>query len=247
MPESTPFPAAGQVAELERRMQWRALPTLVFLGIIVGLAVVAVFTLVAPRRVEGLPEDSDVRAAQAMARARLSIPTGELRFSSALTGQVIPERDRPDGVDLTAVTEVRALLDRASARSPRDGRIALAQIHLDLARHAYETAERRYRAVIDRGENWPEAHLGLGVTLAQQAGLEPDPLLRRALLLQAIAQFAALQHGSAGYPAALYDRALLLTRVRRGAEARALAAEYRTLDATSPWAARLESAATTAR
>jgi hypothetical protein len=243
MTEPVSFPTSEPVTELERRIRWRALPTFVFLGLIAALTGVAIVSLVAPpRAITGLPDDPDVRVAQRIARVGLSIPSGSLRFYSALTGDVPPERARLGGVDPAAVAEIRARLMEAHARHPRDVRLRVALAHLDLARHAYESAARGYRAAIDRGDRCPEAHLGLGVTLAQLATLEPDLQQARALELESVAQFAAVGRNDPGHAAALYDRAMQLARVGRRDEARALAARYFTGDRSSVWAARLEEA-----
>jgi len=137
---------------------------------------------------------------------------------------------------------VRAKLASAGARWPHDARLRLALAHLTLAQRTYRDAERAYRAIIDHGDRAPEAHLGLGVALQQQALLDPEPLHSRGLTLQAIAQFAAVRPGDPAFEAALYDRALLLAAVGRGAEARRFAQDYVELDRSSPWAARLAQA-----
>lgn len=245
MPEPSAFPAAAQVAEIERRIQWRALPSLVFLGILVGLTAVAMHAVFTPSRaIEGLPDDPDVRAAQAIASTRLAFPTGGLRFHSQLTGDVPRAPGEAPHPDPAATSEVRALLERARARHPRDLRIRVALAHVDLSRHAFETAARGYRAVIDRGDRCGEAHMGLGVALARQASLEPDPLEARALALRAIAQFAAVRPDDPGHSAALYDRALLLADVGRTAEARRMADAFGRQDADGAWARSLAGALT---
>jgi hypothetical protein len=217
----------------------------VFLGLLVGLMAVAMHAVFFPSRaLEGLPDDPDVRAAQSIAMTRLSFPTGGLRFHAPLTGALPRNPGDAARPDAAAAAEVRALLERARARHPRDLRIRVALAHVDLARHAFETAARGYRAVIDRGDRSGEAHLGLGVALARMASVEPDPLEARALELRAIAQFAAVRDDDPGSPAALYDRVLLLARVGRMAEARRLAEAYRARDGASPWARSLAEALT---
>ena len=81
------------------------------------------------------------------------------------------------------------------------------------------------------------------MTLAQRGQLERDPLVTRRRLLEAIAQFAAVGAADPEYPVALYDRVVLLDRVGRHAEARALAAAYLRLDARSPWRERVRTIA----
>jgi hypothetical protein len=138
--------------------------------------------------------------------------------------------------DAISLAEASALIGRARARRPGDPRLALCVAHLDLARRDYARAARGYQDVLDREERCPEARLGLGFTLASQARLTPDFLEARGLELRAIAQFAAVREREAPYLAALYDRATLLARVGRTAEARARAAEYLARDPAGPWA-----------
>ncbi|MBI5708833.1 MAG: hypothetical protein HZC42_00770 [Candidatus Eisenbacteria bacterium] len=229
------------VAEIERRLKWRALPVLAFLGLMLSLAVVAGLSLLAPPRpLTGLPEDPDVAAARALVAGRLGFMTGELRFRSALTGEPAAVSDPAAAAALA--DRAAALLARARERHRRDGRLAVALAHLDLARRRYASAERGYRGVIERGVHSPEAHLGLGVTLALAAAAEPDPLRQRGLRLEAIAQLAAVRPEDAVCDAALYDRALLLAHVGRRDEARRMADEFAAREPGSAWAERLRAA-----
>jgi hypothetical protein len=240
MPE--PAPPADPVTEIERRLHWRVLAIAAFIALMVVLAVVAaVSVLVPPRLVAGLPDDPDVTAASALLRAGLPMRTGALRFRSTLTGEAAP------GAVFGADEARRAgraalLLERARARRRGDPRLEVALAHLDLARQRYVPAEHRYRAVNDRGVDSPEARLGLGVALALQAEAERDPLRTRALRLEAIAQFAAVDPRDATLEPALYDRALLLDQVGRRAEALRVMREYAARDSVSPWAGRLKQA-----
>jgi tetratricopeptide (TPR) repeat protein len=137
------------------------------------------------------------------------------------------------------VAKAAAYLSRARARKPRDLRIASAAASLDLARGELERSESRYRVVLDRGPGYGEARLGLGVTLALRGDRAASRKIRRRLLLEAIAQFAAVRERDPVYEAALYNRALLLERVGRREEARRVAREYLALDGTSEWAERM--------
>ncbi len=240
VPEPIPFPVPP-VPEIERRLKWRALPVLAFLGLMLALAAVAGFSLLAPPRpLTGLPEDPDVAAARALVAGRLGFMTGELRFRSALTGE--PAAVSDPAADAALAGRAAALLERARERHPRDGRLAVALAHLDLARRRYARAERGYRDVIERGVHSAEAHLGLGVTLALEAAAEPDPLRERGLRLEAIAQLAAVRPEDAVYDAALYDRALLLARVGRRDEAQRRADEFAAREPGSAWVEKLREA-----
>ncbi len=257
---SQPPPTAAPVAEIERRLQWRVLALAGFLALIVGLAALAALSLLVPARVlSGLPDDPDVAAGRALLHDRLPVRVGALRFASALTGEA-PAGAR-FGPEQDALAERAARdLERARARRRGDPRLAVALAHLDLARAAASPpdartpvpperlaawlrlvtrAERRYRAVTERGADVPEARLGLGVTLALEALAERDPLRARGLELEAIAQWAAVNPRDPAILPALYDRALLLVRVGRRAEGERAAREYLARDATSAWARRL--------
>jgi hypothetical protein len=65
---------------------------------------------------------------------------------------------------------------------------------------------------------------------------------QRALLLQAVAQFAAVEAGDPADQAALFNRALLLAWVGRREEARRVAGSYLARDGSSAWAERLRMA-----
>jgi tetratricopeptide (TPR) repeat protein len=95
---------------------------------------------------------------------------------------------------------------------------------MDVVRHRYTAAATRYRRVVDRYTNYPEARLGLGMALALSGEIERNHLAQRQKFLRAIAQFAAVKPGDTEYPEARFDRALLLERVGRREEAEALAA-----------------------
>ena len=237
-----PAPIVAPIAEIERRLQWRALAIAGFIALMVMLAVVAaVSVLVPPRLVTGLPDDADVTAASASVHARLPMRAGALRFRSTLTGEAPPGAGF--GVVETRLAErATLLLERARARHRGDPRIEVALAHLDLARQHHMLAERRYRAVTDRGVDSPEARLGLGVALALQANAERDLLRARMLRLEAIAQFAAVDPRDSTIEPALYDRALLLDQVGRRSEALRTMREYAARDSTGPWAGRLRQA-----
>jgi hypothetical protein len=230
------------VTEIERRLKWRALPMLGFIGLMVSIGAVAATSLLSPAdAVRGLPDDADVRALGERVHGRLAIATGGLRFTSALTGDADPARAfDPAAAPLAAAAD--SLLARVAARRPADARVLAARAHVALARHQHRRALGYYRRAIELTRHYPEARLGLGVTLARDATLEDDALVARGLRLQALAQFAAVRPNDAEYPAALYDRAVVSGLVDRPKDATRLTAEYLARDSTSRWAERLRAA-----
>jgi tetratricopeptide (TPR) repeat protein len=194
-----------------------------------------------PVPVTGLPGDAAVRAAIAALGSGLPVTTGDLRFESSLGRRDSGvTRVRDLGNDPGRIEAAEHHLLEALRRSPGDPRLEGWLGHLDLARHRYERAERHYRAAAWKAPHYGEAHLGLGVTLAMRARTEGDPRRGRALTLEAIAQFAAVDENDPLYLPALYDRVLLLAEVERVAEARKWAARYLERDPGSPWSAALE-------
>src|SRR2546428_8505779 len=153
------------VAEIERRLQWRAVPALMFLGILALLLAVAFWpSLFPPKRIAGLPDDPDVFSAANELRAHVAMPATELRFESALTCHVVPGMPvAPDADERLA--RAAALIHQAHRRFAHDVRMQVALAALDLVRHRYRDAEERYRGAVNRYSNYPEARLGLGVTL----------------------------------------------------------------------------------
>lgn len=237
-----PIITIAPVAEIERRLHWRVLAIAGFIALMVMLAVLAaVAVLVPPRIVAGLPDDPDAAAASAILQARLPMNDADLRFRSTLAGEAPP--GAVFGADEARFAErATLLLERARTRHRGDPRLEVALAHLDLARRRQVLAERRYRAVTDRGVDSPEARLGLGVALALQANAERDPDRVRALRLEAIAQLVAVDARDPAHVVALYDRALLLDQVGRRAEALRAAREYAVHDPAGPWAGRLRQA-----
>ncbi len=238
-PSPAPLPPLPPAADLERRIRWPLVAVGIFLAMLLGLFAMAIVTLVAPAApIEGLPDDPDALAARELVRGLTPVSGGALRFESALLGA--DSSARPiTAADAGRIAEAAALIERARARRPRDPRLGICRAHLDLARRRYLRAEGGYRAVLYFGDHCPDAHLGLGVTLALEAQIESEALRSRALELQAIAQFAAVRPRDAPWLSALYDRAILLGQVGRGEEARRWAAEYLRHDPASAWALRL--------
>jgi len=229
-------------AEIERRVKWPLVAIGVFLAMLAGLLAMAGWALFAPAtEVAGLPADPDVRAACDLVRGLAPPGTGDLRFESALLASD-PAAHPLVPAERWRVLSADALIARARARRPHDPRLRVCAAHLELAARKYPPAERAYRSVLYFGDHCPEAHLGLGVTLALEAQLERDLLRARALQLQAAAQFAAVRERDAPYLAALYDRAVTLERVGRRDEARRWARAYLERDPASRWAMKLKRA-----
>jgi tetratricopeptide (TPR) repeat protein len=232
----TPTPRPEPAAEFERHFQWRWWAMIGFLGLMVGLAVMAATSLLmAPRILSGVPDDPDARAAWALVEPETDLGLLDLRFHSELgvvappNGPVLPEH-------LARAERAEALLESAVRRLPGDPRLHSAIGHLDLVRQRPRHAERAYRAALELAPHHDEARLGLGVVLARLASMEADPVHQRRLQLQAIAQFAAVRRSAAVALDALYDRAALLAEVGRREESRSLAAAYFATDSTSRWA-----------
>jgi len=224
--------------EIERRLQWRAAPVLVFLAMLVGLAVLAAVSLFSrPLLPSGLPDDPDVLAARSLLEHRVAAAPADLRFENTLLGE--PAHAPNTARQRALVDRAAGLLARARARHPRDARMIAACAHVALARRRFAEAERDYRAALDLAPHYGEARLGLGVLLAERAEREPHPLRARGLRLRATAQFAAVDPADSAYLAALYDRVVMLERVGRRQEAQQRAQAYLARDAASAWAQRL--------
>jgi tetratricopeptide (TPR) repeat protein len=233
------LPPLAPAADLERRIRWPLVAVGIFLAMLLGLLAMAIVTLLSPATpIAGLPDDPDARAARELVRGLTPVSGDALRFESALLAADSVARP-VTAADAGRIAEATALIEGARARRPRDPRVGICLAHLDLARRRYPKAEAGYRAALYFGAHAPEAHLGLGVTLALEAEVESEALRSRALELQAIAQFAAVRPRDGPWLAALYDRAVLLGQVGRGEEARRWAAEYLRLDPASAWAQRL--------
>ena len=229
------------VAEIERRLRWPALPALVFLGLMVGLLVVAsVATWLRPDHPRGLPEDAALLAAAGLPDATLGVLAPELRFRSAALGGDVASHAN-DAAALERVAAAERALGHWAQRHPGEPRVRAALGALALARHDYTAAETHYREACERSPHYGEGRLGWGMALALDATRTSDPWLRRALTLRAIAQFAAVDPTEPGFPHALYDRAHLLAEVGRQSEAAELARQYLAVDSSSPWSQQLRS------
>src|SRR5262245_10713518 len=227
------------VAEIERRIKWPALPALVFLGLMVGLLVLAAPSMwLLPDHPQGLPPDVALLQAAALPDASLGVLAPELRFrASAFGGDVNAHAN--DATALARIAQAERALAHWARRHQGEPRARAALGALALARHDYAAAADHYREACERAPHYGEGRLGWGMALALDAGRTRDPWMRRALTLRAIAQFAAVDPTLPEYPHALYDRARLLAEVGRTGEAHAMAARYLALDPSATWAARL--------
>lgn len=227
------------VAEIERRIKWPALPALVFLGLMVGLLLVAAVSMwLRPDHPRGLPEDAALLAAAGLPDASLGVLAPELRFRAAALGGDVGSHAN-DAAALARVTEAEHALAHWARHHESEPRVRAGLGALALARHDYTAAATHYREACERSPHYGEGRLGWGMALALDAARTSDPWLRRALLLRAIAQFAAVDPSEPEYPHALYDRAHLLIEVGRTSEATDLARQYIALDANSAWAQKL--------
>ena len=232
-------PLAEPAAEFERHFRWRWLAMVVFLGLMVGLAVVAIASLVvAPRVIDGIPADADAREAWAIVAPGVRAGLLDLRFDGSIGVFSTPDAGLR-AEDLRRAEVAEPLLLAALRRHRDDPRLSTALGHLDLVRQRPAHAARNYFAALDLAPHHDEARLGLGVALARLAALDADPIRRRRLQLRAIAQWAAVRKSAPVRLDADWDRARLLAEVGRTAEARQVAAEYLARDGSGPWAERL--------
>jgi len=227
------IPLPPPVAEFEKRLRWRVLPTIVFVAALTSLLVLAVVSLVMPKRhPRGLPDDPAAIAAAAEVSGRVSVATNELRWRAALLGGE-PVNDAPDRAMLDRVRAARERL--GGARDRDDARVLAALAALDLAEHDYPHALARYRRACERAPHFGEGRLGAGVALALEADRTAEPLEARALRMQAVAQFAMVDSLDEEYGLALGNRARVLRELGREPEAKFWAARAAAFEPASPW------------
>jgi hypothetical protein len=244
MPEFrvTPAPDAGNPAASDAppaAAPARAVPLTIFmLALATLLAISAISFFVPTVVVEGLPADPSARAARDLLAGRVMPQCSGLRFRSAFLGDLSPGPpvSRPDPA---LISGAQMLLERARIAHPLEPRVVAALGHLELVRRRLPRAEALYRHAIELRAHCTEARLGLGVALALEADTTSDPFARRALQLEALAQFTAVGARSENALAALYDRVRMLENVGRDADAKRRGAEYLARDSTSVWAMRL--------
>src|SRR5262249_11772192 len=135
---SLPEPAA----EFERQFQWRWWAVLGFLGLMLGLAAVALTSiLVPPRILSGIPDDPGARAAWALVRPEMEAGLLDLRFHSEI-GVITRPEGRIVRADFARAERAESLLSAAARRRPDDPRLLSAIGHLDLVRQRPRHAER---------------------------------------------------------------------------------------------------------
>lgn len=233
--------APPQVVELERRIRWPGWSTLFFLGFMALFMVLVGLTLVQrPPRPRGLPDDATVLATAGLPDPTLALFSSDLRFSAAAFGGV-PAAGANDAATLARVAAAERTLAGWARSHPREPRVRAALGALALVRHDYAAATTRFREACERAPHYSEGRLGWGLALALDAARTSESWERRALMLRAIAQFAAVDPSESEYRLALYNRARLLAEVGRHTEARAMAARYLALEPGGPWAERLKS------
>lgn len=227
------------VTDLEKRMNWPALPTMLFLSFLVMLLVLAGISLwMRPQHPAGLPDDPALLAQTGLPDASLGVLTNGLRFQSAVFGGE-PRDAALDPAQLAHVVQAEPVLLAWARQHPTDARVRAALGALALARRDYPTAADRYKEACERSPHYAEGRLGWGLALALDAERTTDAWQRRALMLRAIAQFAAIDATEPEYAAAAWNRAWLLAEAGRRTEALTLARRYLERDGTSVWAERL--------
>jgi tetratricopeptide (TPR) repeat protein len=231
--------APPPVAELERRLSWPALPTILFLAILGVLLVLAGVSLyMRPAHPSGLPDDSALLASAGLPDGTLGVITGDLRFQAAAFGGE-PDARTSSAAELARAATAEHALQRWARSHPFEPRVRAALGALALVRHDYATAAVHYREASERSPHYPEGRLGWGIALALEAARTSESWHRRELTLRAIAQFAAVDAGQPEYLPALYNRVRLLAEAGRRTEALTLARRYVALDPSSAWTARL--------
>lgn len=229
-------PGTPPVVDLDRRLRWRVVPVVVFVATLVGLAVVAFGSLGPPEPTAGLPDDVRVREAHAQV-AGAAIPTAPYRVHSEFFGAPGPLAAPASGPRLETAD---SLLHLALARRPLDARVHAALAAVELARHRLRHAEGGFRRACDLAGHYPDARIGLGVTLALRADRARDPFEQRRLRLRAIAQLLDVRPGHPGERAAMFDLGLLAVLADRPDEARRAAARLAAIDPAGPEAREIE-------
>ena len=227
------------VAEIERQMQWPVVAMLGFLAIMAAFLALALFSMrPLPPPLSGLPDDPDARAAAELLAGHARVSTPDLRMYAALLGGEAGASNPPPP-DPARVAEAARRLEVAKTRVGKEPRLMAALGALELLRGHAATAERLYAPLTTHTRNFGEAHLGYAVALALRANSGAEELHGRGLLLQAIAHCAAVRPEDPAYPAAAYDRVVLLTRVGREKDARIHAKLYLERYPNGEWSDRL--------
>jgi hypothetical protein len=221
-------------------LRWSVGPTLLFAGLLSFLLVMALWARWSPvTRPGGMPDDPDVRAARTLLGGELPLASHGLVLVTAFAGE--SPQTAADSLPLERLVGAHARLMAAARRHPRDARLAATLTHLELASLRYVKAERDYRALLETTPHDGESRLGLGIALAMRAdwtGPGGATESGRALLLEAIAQFANVDRDDDAYWAAVYDRALLLPVAERAAGSRAVITTALAQGPPADWAVR---------
>src|SRR5207249_2126520 len=181
------YPRAMQstppVVELERRLKWPALPTLLFLGILTMLLSLAGVSMwLRPQHPTGLPDDAALLERTGLPDSSLGVLSADIRFRAAALGGDTADRAN----DVAAIARVRQAersLAHWGRRHPGEPRVRAALGALALVRHDYASAAVHYREACERSPHYGEGRLGWGVALALDAERTTDPWQRRALTL----------------------------------------------------------------
>jgi tetratricopeptide (TPR) repeat protein len=229
------------VESLDRHLKWRVVSIALFVLSIVALATIALWSLLPHAPTTGVPDDPRVAAAQALAARSARLVLGPYRFTSEFLGA--EAASRTPAPDSAALAEAERGLRAARWRRPFDPRIPAAIASLDLARGRLRHAEVGFRHACDIARHYPNAHVGLGVTLALEADHTSDPFAARGYRLRAVAQFRAVDPSYPDAVDALYDLAWVLRQLGEHAAARAAAEQYVKRVPGDPAGARLLEAA----
>ena len=218
-------------------LAWSRSATLLFGGLLLGLLVLALWSWLTPvAHPRGLPDDPDVTAARELLTDGLPLAVPDLMLTTSIAGE--SRWVAPDSLADGRLAAARDRLARAAGRHPDDVRIDVAIAHLELAARRFDDAIPRYRESLDRFPRYGEARLGLGVALIAHSMLDLDPDRSRARAFEALGQFANIDRGDPAYPAALFDRVVVLSRVGRVREASRLLQSELSANPDGPWAER---------
>ena len=243
MPDSKQQPSVPDpVRDIESRMRWSVRATIGFLALMVSLLVVGGLAIFAPpRTADGLPDTPDVVRARALLYDQILMSGADLRFRSELTGEWDPAAGVPPEQH-SRLARARKLLVAAARDLPTDARTHAALAHAELGLRETNAAALRYRLALEIAPHYAEAHLGLGVALVQSARVTVDTHMRRRLMLQALAQFVAIEEANPLYDCALHNRVIVLLELGRTEDARTLARLAIEKWPDTPWADQLRSA-----
>jgi len=207
--------------------------------LLLGLLALGLWGWLAPvERPRGLPTDRDVAAAQELLAGGLPLALPDLVLATTLAGESrwIP----PDSLPIARLAAAHERLLRSAGRHPNDPRITVSIAHLELSGLRADRAVQLYREALDQSPHYGEARLGLGIALTARSLVDPDPERGRVRALEALGQFANIDPADPVHAAALYNRALLLSRVGRTREGVQLLERELAARPTGQWAERYQ-------